>query len=190
MDEHRSVTGSVQRHLKGDPGAVDELYAHYAQGLGRLAEQHLSRKLASRVDGDDVVQSVFRTFFRRVREGEFKIDSGAQLWRLLVRITVLKARQQGRRHTAAVRDVGAEQRGADEDWLMAAAAREPGPEEAAILADQIEVLLQGLPSLYGNLLELRLQGYSTREMARQLGVSRQTVCRALEVLQHRLEKKF
>lgn len=188
MDEHHSVTERVQRHRQGDPDAAGELFAYYAQRLSRLAEQHLSRKLAGRVDGDDVVQSVFRTFFRRSARGEFKIDSSAQLWRLLVKITVLKARTQGRRHTAALRNVGAEEAGADKDWLVAATAREPGPEEAAILADQIEVLLQGLPSLYSNLLELRLQGYTAKEIVSRLGVSRTTVYRALGVLQQRLRE--
>ena len=49
------------------------------------------------MDADDIVQSVFRTFFRRAQAGEFRIDSSAQLWQLLVRITVLKAQHQAGR---------------------------------------------------------------------------------------------
>ncbi len=35
------------------------------------------------------------TFFRRTTTGEFQIDSSAQLWQLLARITVRKARAAG-----------------------------------------------------------------------------------------------
>ena len=76
----------------GDPKAAEAVFARFAQKLTRFAEQHLSAKLAGRLDGSDVVQSVFRTFFHRSTEGEFKIDSTAQLWQLLVKITLLKAR--------------------------------------------------------------------------------------------------
>ena len=68
----------------------------YAQRLSRLAEQFIARGLGGRIEGDDVVQSVFRTFFRRCAGGEFQIDSSAQLWQLLVKITMTKARAQGR----------------------------------------------------------------------------------------------
>jgi RNA polymerase sigma-70 factor (ECF subfamily) len=186
MDREPPSTKILERYRRGDPNAADELYAHYARRLSRLAEKHLDRQLAARIDGDDVVQSVFRTFFRRSMQGEFQLDSRTDLWRLLVKITILKARQAGRRHTAAVRDVRAEQLDTEEAWLKAAANREPGPEEAAILTDQIEALLEGLPVLYRDLLQLRLQGYSAKEIVGELGVSRTTVYRALQLLQRRL----
>jgi hypothetical protein len=62
--------------------------------------------MAGRLDGEDVVQAVCRTFFRRSAAGEFRIDSSAQLRRLLVKITVLKARAWSRQHTAARRSSG------------------------------------------------------------------------------------
>lgn len=190
VEPSSSLTNVVQRYRQGDPDAARELFGYYAQRLSRLAEQYISRRLAGRVDGDDVVQSVFRTFFRRTAQGEFQIDSSAQLWQLLVRITVRKARSQGRYHTAAVRDVRAEQPGGGEDWLTAAAGREPGPEEAAILMDQIEAVLEGLPTLYCQVLERRLQGHSVAEIASQLKVARRTVDRGLQFLQQRLETRL
>src|SRR4051812_6601332 len=130
LDDSIHVADLLQRFQDGDQQAADQLFTHYARRLTRLAEQHLSRKLSGRMDGEDVVQSVFRTFFRRTAEGEFRIDSSAQLWRLLVKITLLKARAKGRYHTADKRDAGAEQAAGAEDWLPEAVAREPGPEEA------------------------------------------------------------
>jgi RNA polymerase sigma factor (sigma-70 family) len=173
----------------GHPDAAEAVFAHYAQKLTRFAQQHLSAKLAARLDGSDVVQSVFRTFFRRSAEGEFKIDSTAQLWQLLVRITLLKVRAKARHHTAAVRDVRAEAAADGEAWLLEAATHEPGPLDALILVDQIETLLRGLPEQCCHVLDLRLQGCGSREIASQLDVSRQTVHRVLHLLQGRLERE-
>src|SRR5262249_59022297 len=120
-----------------------EAFQGYAVRLARLAEQHLSRKVAGRLDGEDIVQSVFRTFFRRCSQGEFQIDTSAQIWRLLVTLTLRKAQAQARRHLAGKRDAAAEVPAAA--GLAEAASQEPGPAEAAELMDQIEALLRGLP---------------------------------------------
>jgi RNA polymerase sigma factor (sigma-70 family) len=180
---HRDL---VERCREGDPRAAEALFQRYAMRLARLAEQHLRRQVAARVDGEDVVQSVFRTFFRRCAGGEFTIDSSAQLWQLLVTITLNKARAHVRHHTAGRRDVAAEASG--EAGVAPALAREPGPAEAAALVDQIETLLRGLPELYCHLLEMRLAGHTGDEIAAQLGVSRRTVYRALGLLQERLAR--
>jgi DNA-directed RNA polymerase specialized sigma24 family protein len=184
MDAEPRLTDLLPGLPAGDDRVARAVFDRYSDRLVRLADQHLSRKLAGRVDGEDVVQSVFRTFFRRGGEGQFRIDSSAQLWQLLVRITILKARAKGRFHTAGIRDAGAE-RAADSGGFDPAAA-EPGPEDAAELVDQIDVLLRDLPPLYGKLLGLRLQGHAVTEVADELAVSRQTVHRALNLLQDRL----
>jgi RNA polymerase sigma-70 factor (ECF subfamily) len=185
MREEDSAAQLLSRWRAGDSQAAEMIFVRYAQRLCRLAEQRLSHRLAGRVDGDDVVQSVFRTFFRRSAAGEFRIASADQLWALLVQITLRKAQDQGRRHTADRRDVGLEMPAADRT-SPETLARDPGPEEAAALLDQIEVLLRGLPDLHCHVLELRLQGHEVAAIASQLKVSRQTVYRVLHVLQQRL----
>ncbi len=185
MDAEKPITNLAARLRDGDPVAAEELFVRYGRRLITVAEQHLSRKLAARLDGADVVQSVFRTFFRRSAAGEFRLDSSAELWRLLVQITLRKARFYGRQHTASVRDVAAEAPGGAA-LLAGAAAHEPGPAEAAVLVDQIEGLLRGLPALYSDLLRFRLEGYSATEAAARLGVSRRTVHRGLALLRQRL----
>jgi RNA polymerase sigma factor (sigma-70 family) len=188
MDAPSAIAELVERLQSGDPRAAEEIFARYAQRLTYLAEQQLSRKLAARLDGADIVQSVFRTFFRRSAAGEFRIDSSAELWRLLVKITLKKARAWGRLHTASMRDVGAEAPGGGAGLLSYAVAHEPGPAEAAALVDEIQKLLRGLPALYCELLQLRLEGHSVSDTAARLGVSRRTVYRGLQLLQQRLTR--
>ncbi len=185
MSEVASVPELVQRLRDGDTQAAEQLFVRYALQLNRLAEQYLSRRLAGRVEGEDVVQSVFRTFYRRCLRGEFRVDSSSHLWRLLVQVTVRKvaAKARGLKAEPAAASALAE----DGDALLnAALCREPSPEEAAALVDQTEALLRGLPPLHGRVLELRLEGYAVAEIAPRLNVSRQTVYRVLGLLQQRL----
>jgi RNA polymerase sigma-70 factor (ECF subfamily) len=182
-DDSRQDWG--ERLRRGDADAAEEVFARYAERLARLADQNLSPRLAARLDSDDVVQSAFRTFFRRSAQGEFHIDSSTQLWRLLAKITLLKARAHARRHLADQRDVRAEAPADNEGTRPEAACEHPGPSEQAVLLDQIEALLDGLPSQYGELLRFRLEGHSVTDVAREMGLSRQSVHRMLNVLQDR-----
>ena len=190
VDPDLPLTELARRQRLGDAAAADALFTYYAARLGRLAEQHLSRRLAGRVDAGDVVQSAFRTFFLRSARGEFQIDSRAGLWKLLVTITVRKARMQGRQHAAAGRDVRREEPSADRDGLWEPLDHEPGPEEAAVMLDEIDSLLRDLPPLCGEVLQRRLQGVSVVAVAQELGVSRQTVYRMLALMQQRLGKSL
>lgn len=182
----------VERWRQGDAEAAGWLFTHYAERLVRVAEAHLSRKVAVREDGEDVVQSVFRTFLRRAADGQFRLSPSAagELWPLLLRITVLKSRAHGRRHSAGRRNVAAEAPGAPDEWLAECATREPAPEEAAIFVDQIDSLLRDLEPTHAQVLQLRLQGHSRSDIARQLDVARQTVHRILRVLQNRLDRSL
>jgi RNA polymerase sigma-70 factor (ECF subfamily) len=188
MNESLRATELYQRWCAGDESAATPLFELFAQRLAALADKQLSARLARRVEGEDIVQSVFRTFFRRSARGEFQIQRSAELWQLLVKITLAKVRSQARRHTSGKRDVGAEVNVGDEHWLLAAVANEPGPEEAAVLVEQIEAILAGLPPGYGEILTLRLEGHARSEIADRLGISRMTVHRALKLMQQRLDR--
>ncbi len=179
----------VNRFQAGDGRAADQLFEHYANKLAPIAGQYLGAKLAAREGKDDVVQSALRTFFRRHRERRFRIDSSAELWRLLVTITVRKARAKARYHTASVRDVGAERADQDGALLAQAAARGLGPDDAAALVDQIETLLRGLPPQYGQILGMLLEGQRKSDIARDLAISRTSVHRVLGEFRKRLAER-
>ncbi len=187
MDDSDPVTELIRRWRAGDPAAFDRIFAHYARSLARVAEHHLSRRLARRVHRDDIVQSVFRTFFRRGREGTLRVHDSAHLWQLLVRMTVFKVRAKWREHTADRRDLRAEEADGGA-WLAEAAAGEPGPEEAAALVDLMEAMVRGLEPLHARVLELLVEGQSLAEAAKTLGKTRQCVYRVRDLLEARLRQ--
>src|SRR3954469_13337162 len=95
----------IRRLQRGQADASTELYLRYAERLLRLAAAQSSRELARRVDPEDIVQSVFRTFFRRANLGHYTVPDGEEIWKLLLVIALNKVRATGAFHRAAKRDV-------------------------------------------------------------------------------------
>src|SRR5437867_3654775 len=98
----RSLLGRIRR---GQGDAATLLYLRYADRLRALAIAQCSSDLARRVEPDDIVQSVFRTFFRRVSRGNYNVPAGEELWKLFLVIGLNKIRAAGAFHRAAKRDV-------------------------------------------------------------------------------------
>jgi RNA polymerase sigma-70 factor, ECF subfamily len=190
MPDGESAEGLIGRWQSGDALAAEELHRRYAQRLCTLAESQIGQRLQRRVDADDIVQSVFRTFFRRAADGQFLIDHSCSLWNLLVRITINKIRLRAQYHHAGKRDLGVEVYADNEQLTPEAIAREPGPEEAVILTDEIETLLRGLDPAEIEVFQLTLQGYSTPEISERQGRSRWTIRRTLDRIGHQLQKQW
>ena len=89
----------------GQPDASTELYLRYAERLHALVVAQSSKDLARRVDAEEIVQSVFRTFFRRASQGHYSVPEGEEMWKLLLVIALNKVRAAGAYHRAAKRDV-------------------------------------------------------------------------------------
>ncbi|HIQ20468.1 MAG TPA: sigma-70 family RNA polymerase sigma factor [Planctomycetes bacterium] len=190
MSQAESGTKLFDRWRDGDEEAARALFARYAERLGRLVERQLDDRLRRRIDPDDVVQSVFRSFFRRTAAGAYQIDHSGALWRLLVRITLSKVRRQAEHHRAAKRDVAAEVH-----WQGCAAdaeamAKGPTPEEALTVVDELGSLLRRFHPREAHIVALSLRGYSRQEVADQVGCSRWTVRRVLDRAGHSLQKRL
>lgn len=170
----------VERCRAGDESAARELYERYAERLIALAQTRLSMRLAGRIDAEDVVQSVFRSFFGAVRQGRFALQTSGDLWRLLLGITRNKFLFQVEHHTAGKRAVNREAAASPTDAEFSAfVSREPSPEEAAALTDLLEWTLAKFDPTSRKIVELRLQGHPMEDIARAVGRCRHTVLRTL-----------
>lgn len=172
----------VERCRAGDEAAAKILFDRFVERLLMLARRRLSQRLASRVDPEDIVQSVFRTFFERLRNDEFTIDDQDDLMKLLVRITVHKTLRQVAFHKAAKRDPGLEtgQGEHSQEQMAQVLDEDPSPETIVTFMDLLEHFLSSLKPLDRDILELRMQGHSSEEIAQKLGIYDRKVRRVLE----------
>jgi len=166
----------------GSESAAKELFDKYCERLMRLAKRRIGQRMASRFDPDDVVQSAFRTFFKRVKNDEFTFEQEEDLFKLLVRLTVRKTLRQVVHHQAAKRSPSAEQSDTSEDSQLLAqvAGNVPAPDVEVALLEQFENLMQSLTPMERQVVELKMQGYSTVEIADQLGSYDRKIRRVLE----------
>ena len=172
----------VELSRAGDQEAARKLFDEYVERLVALARRHISQRLASRIDPEDVVQSVFRTFFGRLKEGQFHVADENDLCRLLVRITVHKTLRQVNFHRAAKRDP--RQETGQGDWsreeLLSVLTREPSPEVTVAFLDHLEHFLSQLRPQERQILEMRVQGFTNEEITDRLGIYERKIRRVLE----------
>ncbi len=194
MEPDASVTRLI-RLLRDDDRAVRDMAAsliwqRYFRDLLDLARKNLDKRVRRRTDEEDVLQSMFQSFCARQGRGEFDLADRDELWRLLVTITLRKARNVARDHHRDRRDIAREQTmsaAADDDrscpgWaleLMDASA--PSPAEAAVLSEALECRLASLADQELRQIALwRLEGFTNREIADQLDCTERSVERKLE----------
>jgi RNA polymerase sigma-70 factor (ECF subfamily) len=170
--------------------AAHQLFGRYTSRLIGLARVELDHRLRQKVDPDDVLQSVYKSFFQREAAGQFNLPSWDSLWGLLATMTVRKCARWNRHFQTEGRAVSRELSdppGADDsnrDWGAADAF--PTPPEVLMLTELVEGLLGDLGPANGPILVLALQGYSVREICDQLQRSQRAVYRILERIKDRL----
>jgi RNA polymerase sigma-70 factor (ECF subfamily) len=180
-----SFADLLERVRSGDEDAADEIVQRFTVRLVALARKRIEPLIRAKDDPEDVLQSVYRSFFARARDGQFELDSWTDLWALLARITVRKCGHRVAYSFAARRDARRNQEPFSGNEAspaeLQAIAREPTPIESAMLAETLEDLMVALDDgRRRQILTLRLQGHSFAEISRQVGRSEQTVHRVLE----------
>ena len=173
----------LRRFRAGEDDAATELYRRYAARLLDLASAQASPDLKRRVDPEDIVQSVFRTFFRRASLGEYEVPDGDELWKLFLVIGLNKIRAVAGFHKAAKRDVRHTTGG---DAVEAAGAALPDDEAHRVLELTIDELLAPLPESHREIVRLRTDGYEVAEIAARVGRAKRSVERILQDFRHKL----
>lgn len=169
----------------GEPSIVAEFWSIYGGPLHDVANRQLSQQLKRRVDPEDVVQSACRTFFRRVQQGQFELAGRSDLWRLLLTITLNKARMQARYHGRECRDVAREHTLEDESADTGSAVVQAL--EEVDFADFIASILKRLDDEQGEILRRVLDGQTQNEIATSLRCSQRTVRRVQTRIRELLE---
>jgi len=178
----------LEQLCSDEDAAAHDVFKRYARRLIALTRRQFEPRLAYRVDPEDVVQSAFKSFFLRHREGKLRVADWDNMWGLLTLITRRKCADRVEYLRAQRRDVDREvSTPASVDQLRQLAVdREPLPEEIASLSETVEYLFRSANDDERLVLELSLQGYTAAEIALQLGKALRTVHRLRERIHKRL----
>ncbi|MBT4864393.1 MAG: sigma-70 family RNA polymerase sigma factor [Planctomycetaceae bacterium] len=168
-----------------------EIFDRFSRRLIAVARTRLDRPTQRKIDAEDVVQSVFRSFFTRRETGQLAADSSDDMWKILVVLTVRKCARKARDLRAARRDLRREvelpANPTDAD-LMFAIDRQPLPDEIVMLVETLDQLMAGATDVEREIIVARLDGFGPREISERIGsVSERKVYRVLAQVRKRLE---
>ena len=178
----------LARWRQGDELAADELHARYTARLVSLLRSRISPKLRRRTDPDDILQSMYRSFFVRARNGEFEVVQPGDLWRLLATIALRKLARHAERHSAVKRSVRRETSQLPTD--KGPVSRDPSPAEVIAASEELNWLLRQLEPNQRSAIELLLQDKTIAEAASELGRTPRTVQRWLKDAKQLFEERL
>ncbi|HEX3150804.1 MAG TPA: sigma-70 family RNA polymerase sigma factor [Gemmataceae bacterium] len=170
--------GLVSNWRAGDPQAAEELFKRYVDRMRALVASRLRGPMAARLSPDDIVQSVFRTFFEGVAERAYSAPEGRELWGLLCVLALNKVRERVAYHQAARRDV--RRTLGTIDSLADAEA------DTRLMSVEVDDLLSRFRPDDREVIHLRMTGYEITEIADQTSRSLRTIERVLQRARARL----
>jgi DNA-directed RNA polymerase specialized sigma24 family protein len=193
-----SITALLERLESGNHEAADLLWRRYFPRLVNLARKKLRGSSCRVADEEDAALSALDSFCRRAEQGQFPdLKDRDGLWALLAVITARKAANLVRFETRPRRGGGQVQGdsalgdgdSADGDGFDGLAGNDPLPEEAALLADEVDALLKRLPDRELRQMAVRkLQGATNAEIADEQRCSVPTVERRLGIIRRHFKE--
>jgi DNA-directed RNA polymerase specialized sigma24 family protein len=196
MSAADSITAWIEDLKLGDHEAVQQLWNRYYSRLVHLARQRLVGERCRTELAEDAALSAFASFCRAAEKGRFpQLDDRLSLWRLLLRIAVVKALGV-RRKSHAIRRGAGRVRGEsafisgttadDMPGIARVVGDEPTPELAATMAEEFERLLVKLGSSELRAVAVaKMEGYTNDEISVQLNCAKRTVERRLNLIRQK-----
>jgi RNA polymerase sigma factor (sigma-70 family) len=179
----------LQQARAGDQTALAHLSQTYEKDVRIAARVLLGPALRTHLDSVDLVQTVHKSLLLGVQNDKFNINSPAQLIALAMTLVRRKVARKWRKHR---RQLHLDQpRNAGDDVasvLSTLRSSEADPARAAQLHEAEARLLRELDPGERQLLQLRLQGYTTAEAARELQLNPDVLRVHLSRLRKRLQE--
>jgi RNA polymerase sigma-70 factor (ECF subfamily) len=161
----------IERSRQGDASAMAELVRHYEVEVRIVARVKLGLALRPYLDSVDLVQSVHRSLLLGLRANKFDISTPEQLTALAVTMVRRKIARQWRRLQRQQRlSHGPDQPDDVVHLLISLSSPQTDPAQQAQFNDQVRRLHANLDETERRILELRLEGHSTDEIAQAVGL--------------------
>jgi RNA polymerase sigma-70 factor, ECF subfamily len=155
-----NLEGAVERFLKGDAAAFQELVDETSARLVRLS----ARMLGNVADAEDVVQEAYVKAYRSLLDGQFDRRAKVETWlyRIVVNATIDARRKRTRRGSSV---------GIEEETAVAIDERGSSGEARLALAELADWLGELPPDQQAALLLKAVEGRESSEIAEILGCS-------------------
>jgi RNA polymerase sigma-70 factor, ECF subfamily len=168
----------VRRARSGDQDAATQFYFRYHDRLMNLVRRRCSAGLARSAGVEDIVQSVFARFFRRIGDGFYDVPQGDSVWKVLLVIALNRVRAEATYYFAARRDAKRTMTGPTAQELLKSKAS--GRDVTRAYFEMVfQETLGRLPCSDRQLVSLRIDGFTVAEVARMTGRSTRTVERII-----------
>ncbi|MEC8553466.1 MAG: ECF-type sigma factor [Planctomycetota bacterium] len=195
MSSNDNVTRWIKLVKASDSSAANQLWQHYSDRLVHAVRAKLYGRERAVSDEEDIVLSVFDSFYDAARLGRFPdLSDRDELWRLLMRMSarkvVDKRRSEGRKRRGGgfqAFSLGADGEGEPFELI----ADEPSPEMVFMMQESVEQLFSHLG--VGQLRDLavaKLEGYSNAELAQRFACSERTIERRLHLIREKLKQEL
>jgi DNA-directed RNA polymerase specialized sigma24 family protein len=201
MSKIANVSHWIDLVKAGDSAAANRIWQHYFDRLVRSVRARLYGQHRAVSDEEDLVLSVFDSFFDAAENGRFPdLSDRDDLWWLLLRMSArkvidkrrydLRERRGGNVHLHSLDHAGDDDAG-DDGRVMEAIGDEPSPEMLLMMQESVEQIFSHLG--VGPLRDLavaKLEGYTNAELAQRLGCSERTIERRLNLIREKCQQEL
>jgi RNA polymerase sigma factor (sigma-70 family) len=196
MSQNPNVSHWIDLVKAGDGVAANRIWQHYFDRLVRAVRARLYGQNRAVSDEEDIVLSVFDSFYAAAENGRFPdLSDRDDLWRLLLRMSARKVvdkhrHDQRQRRGGNVKVHSLDQTGDDEN-VMEAIGNEPSPEMVLMMQESVEQFFSHLG--VGQLRDLagaKLEGYSNAELAERFGCSERTIERRFHLIREKCQQEL
>jgi RNA polymerase sigma-70 factor (ECF subfamily) len=181
----------LRRIQAGDELAARELLSRFEAEVRLVVRRQLPRLLRSRFDSLDFLQSVWGSFFRRMRTAPTEFEDSRHLVAFLARAAKNKVIDEYRRAASRKQDMHREEP-LWGDGMRPRDVPDPAdsPSEVAQAHEVLVRLRELMPEDRQAILEMKAEGLSSKDIGERLGISERTVQRVLEELRRRMEAEW
>jgi RNA polymerase sigma-70 factor (ECF subfamily) len=171
-DSSQEFAELLARARVGDAEALNLLIQQYEGEIRLAVRVRLGPALRPHLDTLDIIQSVHGSLIRGLRNDKFELSNPKKLLALAIAIVRNKVAKHWRRYRRE-RPLPDQGSACDkvENILLSLAAPHDDPAEVAQFKDQIRKLYDSMSAQDRHVIQRRLEGYSTAEIARELGIN-------------------
>ena len=193
MRDDSDISELIARAKSGDEVAIREFLSRFEPEVRIIVRGHLPKTLRTRFDSMDFVQSVWETFFTKLRERPENFENAQHLRGFLAGVARNKVFAEHRRQTAQKHAISREEplyiRRGGREVQREVVSPEHTPSKAMQASERLAQLTAGCTPLEVKVITLRHDGMTFEQIAVQTGIHERSVRRIIADARARMEAR-